>query len=205
MVRFNPVGNPVRTSTVSDARGASRASEGTPAAGSQRANLTRAAYFRDGFEPARLSPPPVRLASAERSSGQRERALEVTRQAPPGSVGAVIRPILETAMSGLGGVGFVAGLAASAPLPGLAPWVAQRTGAMAREFAAGRVGEFYEQQRELLNRPATDANIQEFSRRETDFFRTQPGAAGVVGGAVSADQRAALITLSRDSQRARAW
>lgn len=76
-------------------------------------------------------------------SNQRARALEVTRQAPKGSVGAAIHPSLETAVSRFG------------------------------ELSAGRIGDFYERNRDLLNKPATDEDIADFVRRENEHFRAE--------------------------------
>ncbi|GEL74719.1 hypothetical protein MVI01_65030 [Myxococcus virescens] len=74
--------------------------------------------------------------------------------------------------------------------------------AYAREFGAGQVGDFYAQQRELLSQPATEANIAEFARRETEFFQREPSAeARAFGAMFSAEDRAALIGLSARVQR----
>ncbi|WAM29247.1 hypothetical protein [Myxococcus sp. NMCA1] len=84
------------------------------------------------------------------------------------------------------------------PLTRLGPAVE----AYAREFGAGQVGDFYAQQRELLSQPATEANIAEFARRETEFFQRDPSAeARAFGAIMSAEDRAALIGLSARVQR----
>ncbi|WP_205525864.1 hypothetical protein [Pyxidicoccus trucidator] len=82
-------------------------------------------------------------APVQNKPGQRARALEVTRQAPIGSVGAAIRPTLETAFS------------------------------VANELFAGKIGDFYERNRDLLNKPATDENIADFVRRENEHFSAE--------------------------------
>jgi hypothetical protein len=200
MVRINSAISPVRTATVS---GAQETPKAATAAAPEKANLVNAARFQDGFEPAQGTAPLVHLAAAQGSpAGQRERALEVTRQSPPGSVGAAIRPILDGTMTGLQAAGSAAGTALGSLVPGLGPVLGpvlgRQGGALAREFAAGAVGDFYEQNRALLHRPATDANILEFTQRETEFFRTQSAVPRTVGGALSAEQRAALVRYSRD-------
>jgi hypothetical protein len=199
MVRLNPASNPVRTSTVS---GAQATPELTPAVATAEAAEAQPLFATDTFEPAQRTSPLVHLAAAEGPAGQRERALEVTRQSPPGSVGAAIRPILDGTMTGLRAGGSAAGTALGSLVPGLGPFLGpvlgRQGGALAREFAAGAVGDFYEQNRALLHRPATDANILEFSQRETEFFRTQSAVPRVVGSALSAEQRAGLIRFSRD-------
>ncbi|WP_228565512.1 hypothetical protein [Myxococcus sp. AB036A] len=74
--------------------------------------------------------------------------------------------------------------------------------AYAREFGAGQVGDFYAQQRELLSQPATEANITEFARRETEFFQREPSVeARKFGAIMSAERRASLIGLSARVQR----
>ncbi|WP_426751157.1 hypothetical protein [Myxococcus sp. Y35] len=154
---------------------------------------------------------------AATGGGQRQRALEVTRQCPPGSVGAAIRPLLTGVMGVMGATGHAAGALPGAlvhAMPVVGP-VLRATGATspltrlgpaaetyAREFGAGQVGEFYEQQRELLSQPATEANIAEFARRETEFFQRQPSAeARAFASILSAEDRAALIGLSARFQR----
>lgn len=190
MTRINSSANRPRPSTPSE----------TPLASTRKVLLDKPAastnvqskHQQNIFEKA-LSRPLVHLFVPE-SPGQRERALAVVRQAPEGSVGGAIQPLLEVAMGGLtlGGVGVLSAV------PGLNLILDPSTKArLGREFAAGNVGDFYEQQRALLNRPATDANIEEFARRETAFFATQPGAAGIAGGLLSAEQRANLIKGGR--------
>jgi hypothetical protein len=155
----------------------------------------RTLHSQDLFVPA-SSQPRVQAAGVVEPHGQRERALAVVRQAPPGSVGAAIRPLLERAMAGLGAGGATFAMGGGGPLGvALAPRVARMT----REFAAGQVGTFYERQRALLNSPATDANIAEFSRRETEFFRTQSWLPRIVGRLMSAEDRAGVIRYSRDN------
>ncbi|MBZ4419903.1 hypothetical protein [Myxococcus sp. RHSTA-1-4] len=101
-------------------------------------------------------------------------------------------------MAFLGTVGFATG----SSMPGQNPILGMAMAAFTREFAAGAVGDFYEQQRELLYQPATDENIREFARRETEFFGTQPWLARNVGGLMSAETRAELLTYSRNAQQA---
>ncbi|RYZ41608.1 MAG: hypothetical protein EOO71_11375 [Myxococcaceae bacterium] len=201
-----PVSNPVED--VAEAR---------PAAPESASALTQTqvALQQDGFVPPG-APPPVGLTGTEGPAplGQRERALEVTRQSPPGSVGAAIRPLLSGAMQTLGAVGYGIGAAPSAAalaIPGMAPAASsllERAGeqgragqAAGREVAAGQVGDFYEAQRELLNRPATISNIMEFAQRETDFFRQQPFSVSAPASVMSASTRASLIMTSAVAQR----
>ncbi|MDC0711772.1 hypothetical protein POL68_25105 [Stigmatella sp. ncwal1] len=115
-------------------------------------------YFKDAF-------------SFAVQPGQRERALETTRQAPPGSVGAAINTPLALAHEAL----------ASKGLGGL---------------CAGNVGDFYESQRPLLNSPATQENIERFSRLETENFAAQADCSKQLGGLMSAQTRADLINAS---------
>jgi hypothetical protein len=102
---------------------------------------------------------------------QRERALEVTRQSPPGSVGAAIHGPLAVATSVVGNI------------------------------CAGNIGDFYESHRSMLDRPATRENIEAFTRLETDHFNAQPDCSRTVGSAMSADTRAAVVDLSAQASR----
>lgn len=129
----------------------------------------RASATRTSSEPARKQA--SRTAAMSNSQlGQRERALEVLRHAPPGSVGAAIRPMMEELI--------------------------RRAG----EMASGSLGEFYERNRGLLYRPATDKNIDKFARRETRHFRSERDwfawGAGLV---LSERDRAQLIKGCRDA------
>ncbi len=101
-------------------------------------------------------------------TAQRERALQATREAPPGSVGAAINVPLAAVTHGVGVGG----------------------------WCAGKVGDFYESERSLLNSPATRQNVDTFARRETDFFQSQTGCAGLVGSAMSAQTRADILNHS---------
>ncbi|MFP2957168.1 hypothetical protein ACLEPN_04865 [Myxococcus sp. 1LA] len=173
----------------------------------------------DRFEPTRAAPL-VNLsgqAAVPAAGGQRQRALEVTRQCPPGSVGAAIRPLLSGAVGALGVMGHAAGAAPgvlvhSLPIVGPALRASGVTSpltrlgpaaeAYARELGAGRVGDFYAQQRDLLSQPATEANIAEFARRETEFFQRETSPeARAFGSLMSAEDRANLIGLSARLQR----
>ncbi|WP_147448701.1 hypothetical protein [Corallococcus terminator] len=204
-----PVSNPAED--VAEARPAASVTPGSASVPTDQ----QVALQQDGFEPPG-APPPVDLTGTEgpRPLGQRERALEVTRQSPPGSVGAAIRPLLSGAMQTLGAVGYGMGAAPSAAalaVPGMAatqPGLLERIGengragqAAGREVAAGQVGDFYESQRELLNRPATISNIMEFAQRETDFFRQQPLSVSAPASVMSASTRASLIMTSAVAQR----
>jgi hypothetical protein len=129
---------------------------------------TKPSPIKDTFTPAQSpAQPGNRSPSPSNNLGQRERALEVTRQAPACSVGAAINRPLEAFTAAMG------------------------------NRCAGAVGDFYEQQRELLNSPATDANIKEFARREGDFFETQSGCSRALGGVLSDSMREAMIKSSR--------
>ncbi|WP_143101287.1 hypothetical protein [Stigmatella aurantiaca] len=106
--------------------------------------------------------------------GQRERAEAVLRQAPRGSVGAAIRPMMEEAIRRLGLLGDA-------------------------NVAAGSIGDFYERNRELLYRPATDKNIEKFARRETKHLRNERDwLAWAAGYLLSAQDRARFIKEERD-------
>ncbi|ADO75476.1 uncharacterized protein STAUR_7721 [Stigmatella aurantiaca DW4/3-1] len=104
----------------------------------------------------------------EHKPGQRERALNVTMEAPPGSVGAAINSPLAIATLAVGGV------------------------------CAGNAGDFYESQRPLLNSPATPENIDTFARLETANFAAQEDCSRNVGGLLSAQDRAAIIQKSAE-------
>jgi hypothetical protein len=202
---------------VAEARPAARVASSAPAQAARTPQLV--AFQRDGFQ-GPSAPAPVNLtgASAPAPLGQRERALAVVTQAPPGSVGAAIRPLLSGAMQTLGAVGYAAGAAPSAAALGatgmgspLAPTLVQRMQeqgragqAAGREAGAGQVGDFYEANREMLNRPATLSNIREFAMRETAFFQQQPLGARIAGSMMSGDTRANLIAGSALIQSGRA-
>ncbi|NRD49707.1 hypothetical protein [Corallococcus exiguus] len=214
MGNVGPVGN--RSVSLPVSNPVAEARPAAPAASTAPAGPTRTpqqvALQRDGFE-GPSAPAPVNLTGAGGPApmGQRERALEVVRQAPAGSVGAAIRPLLSGAMQGMGAVGYAAGAAPSAAAlavegmgqsqmaPALLQQMQQqaRAGqAAGREAAAGQVGDFYEANRELLNRPATASNIWEFSMRETAFFRQQPLGVSMAASLMSGETRAHLITGS---------
>jgi hypothetical protein len=104
----------------------------------------------------------------EHKPGQRERAVNVTVEAPPGSVGAAINTPLALADFAVGGL------------------------------CAGNVGDFYESQRSLLNSPATPENIATFARLETANFAAQEDCSRNVGGLLSAQDRAGIIQKSAE-------
>ena len=114
----------------------------------------------------------VAKRSRRGTEGQRQKALRMTRLSPKHSVGAAIEPLLSQATFWAGNI------------------------------AAGKVGDFYEQQASLLHSPATDANIEEFARRETDFFELSGGFSGFVGGFLDAEDRARMIKRSAAQQAA---
>ncbi|WP_052313071.1 hypothetical protein [Corallococcus coralloides] len=200
---------------VTEARPAARVASTAPAEPTRTPQ--QVALQQDGFEGPR-APAPVNLTGAGGPAqlGQRERALEVVRQSPPGSVGAAIRPLLSGAMQAMGAVGYAAGAApgaAALAVEGMgtspmAPNLLQRMQEQARlgqaagrEAAAGQVGDFYEANRELLHRPATPSNIWEFAMRETAFFRQQPLGVSMAASMMSGETRAHLITGSALLQR----
>lgn len=96
----------------------------------------------------------------------RKRALAIARNAPHGSIGAAIAPMLNPMFRLFG------------------------------NFFGGNIGDFYKQQRPLLHSPATHDNIKLFARRETHFFKTSGGCSGLIGGLFSANCRADLIQRS---------
>ncbi len=124
--------------------------------------------------PASKAQPPIRSKAAKLvgpitiESGQRDKARDVVSTSPPGSVGAAIHDMLTRFDVRLVG-----------------------------NYAAGTVGDFYEQVKsELLDKPATPENIMEFARRETDFFNNQSDAAGYWGSKLTAEDRACMIQTS---------
>ena len=62
--------------------------------------------------------------------------------------------------------------------------------------ASGEVGDFYESQKESLSKPATDANIEAFTKRETDFFPTQDPSTKTAAKLMTAGMRAWLVKQS---------
>lgn len=117
---------------------------------------------------------------------QRLKAVAITASCPQGSVGRAINPLLTGATAALCAAG------------GSIHPLLTRAGC---DFAAGKVGDFYESQRDLLSKPATDENIEEFTRRETEFFKTQGSPAKEVGGLLSAEDRATLVKWSAGIQK----
>jgi hypothetical protein len=122
--------------------------------------------------------PPVVLAGSAcglpfTATGQREKALQVTRECKERTVGAAIRPMLERATS------------------------------IACNVASDTLGDFYESQKALLNSPATDANIDKFAKLETEFFAKSPSwSARNAGSLLTADQRAYFIKKAARDQGA---
>jgi hypothetical protein len=91
-------------------------------------------------------------------------AAAVTRQYKPGTVGAVVH---------------------SAVMP-----FAKIFG----DLASGNIGKHYRESHNWLKLPATPSNLQRFAQHETEWWKKQPGFAGVVGSAMSAERRAKILT-----------
>ena len=104
------------------------------------------------------------------SDGQRQQALAEAAYSPAGSVGAAIYPYLNTATGMVG------------------------------NLCAGRVGDFYTANRALLHSRATPENIASFAAQETQFFRGQSDCSRLMGGFMTANQRAWLLNLSAEYQ-----
>ena len=70
---------------------------------------------------------------------------------------------------------------------------------MSMNFCAGEVGDFYQRNRDLLNQPATDANIRNWAEKETRYFKSQGGCTAFVGRQLTAEDRIRLMTRARNS------
>jgi hypothetical protein len=109
----------------------------------------------------------------DNNAGSRHIALQECEAAGPGTVGAVIAAILKS--------------------KALA-WMVKY------EIASAGIGTFYQRQdiRVILRSSWTDANLHTLSVHETEFYRTQPGSAGVVGRLLGADERYFALRMARD-------
>jgi len=67
------------------------------------------------------------------------------------------------------------------------------------DFASGNIGSHYRESAQRLKRPATDENIREFARNETEWWGRQPGLAGWVGKKLSANTRARLLICVKNN------
>lgn len=70
---------------------------------------------------------------------------------------------------------------------------------MSMNLCAGEVGEFYQRNRTLLHRPATDANIRDWAEKETIYFKRQGGCTALAGRMLSVEDRVRMMTKARDS------
>lgn len=105
--------------------------------------------------------------------GSRHQALAICRSAGPHTVGAVIARILTSPAVN---------------------WTVRY------ELASGDIGAFYSRPdiRAIINSPWTDDNLRELARRETLFFHTQSGSAGVVGQLLGENGRFNILQMARD-------
>lgn len=66
-------------------------------------------------------------------------------------------------------------------------------------FASGDIGKHYRQSSEWLKRPATDHNLQEFARRETDWWKQQRGLPGWLGSRLTAEGRLRILKCVKNN------
>jgi hypothetical protein len=65
-------------------------------------------------------------------------------------------------------------------------------------WCAGQVGDLYENNKERLAQPATDANIESWADMETKFFQSQDRCTAALGRRLSASDRARRMEEARD-------
>lgn len=82
------------------------------------------------------------------------------------------------------------GWAISFPLTGVTKWFGN--------FAGGNVGSFYQENRPLLQSPATRENVDEFTKRETKFFASQNFTTRIAASMLSQSQRTNLVLSSAE-------
>lgn len=70
---------------------------------------------------------------------------------------------------------------------------------MSMNLCAGEVGDFYQRNRTLLHRPATDENIRDWAEKETIYFKRQGGCTAFVGRQLTVEDRVRMMKQARDS------
>lgn len=66
-------------------------------------------------------------------------------------------------------------------------------------FASGNIGKHYRESDAWLRVPDNDQNIEAFARRETDWWRQQPGLPGWLGRRLTAQGRLRLLKCVKDN------
>jgi hypothetical protein len=105
--------------------------------------------------------------------GQREKARRIACGCPAGSLGK------------------------DAICPNLNLWYIK----LVRNFAAGKVGDHYQEYINELKADASDENIQKWAEQETEFFRSQSFFSKIVGGILSTEDRVNWLKYQRDKSK----